>query len=172
MPPSRAEAVLLTGVYGSGKSAVAEEIASVLQERHVAYAALDLDWLEWFDAGWDDDEAERGVMLRNLEAVVGNYLSIDIRCFVMALSIESGQELARIKAVLPMPVRVVRLWVPFDLIEERVRHDTTTGRQVDLEWAQIWLEEGRGVGLEDLEIRNDRPIREVALDILGRLGWV
>jgi len=60
MQPSGAKAVLLTGVYGSGKTAVAEEIASVLEEQGMAYAALDLDWLGWFDAGWDDDAAELG----------------------------------------------------------------------------------------------------------------
>jgi adenylylsulfate kinase-like enzyme len=172
MPRSVAKAVLLTGVYGSGKSTVTEEIASVLEERHAPYAALDLDWLEWFDAGWDDDEAEREVMLRNLKSVVGNYVSIGITCFVMALSIESRLELDRLKAVLPMPVKVVRLSAPFELIEERLRRDTTSGRTVDLRWTRIWLCEGRGVGLEDFEIANDRPIREVALDVLDRLEWI
>ena len=55
-----AQAVLLTGVYGSGKTAVAEEIGTLMEERGVPYAALDLDWLAWFDAGWDDDDAEYG----------------------------------------------------------------------------------------------------------------
>jgi adenylylsulfate kinase-like enzyme len=47
--PGPAEAVLLTGVYGSGKSTVVEEMASLLEERGAPYAALDLDWLAWFD---------------------------------------------------------------------------------------------------------------------------
>jgi hypothetical protein len=38
-----AEAVLLTGVYGAGKTAVVEEIGTVLEERDAPYAALDLD---------------------------------------------------------------------------------------------------------------------------------
>lgn len=166
-----AHAVLVTGVYGSGKTAVAEEIASVLEERGVAYAALDLDWLGWFDAGWDDDDAEHRLMLKNLEAVVGNYFAIDIRHFVLALSIESQAELDSIDAVLPADLAVVRLTVPLATITERLRDDVTTGRQVDLHWAGIWLREGRGVGLEDFEVANDRPIREVAEDILARLGW-
>ncbi len=37
------EAVLITGVYGSGKTSVVEEIADVLERRGVPYAALDLD---------------------------------------------------------------------------------------------------------------------------------
>jgi tRNA uridine 5-carbamoylmethylation protein Kti12 len=43
--------VLITGVYGSGKSSVAEEMAAVLEERNASYALLDLDFLAWFDTG-------------------------------------------------------------------------------------------------------------------------
>jgi hypothetical protein len=39
-----AEGVLITGVYGSGKSSVAAEIAYLLQERRQPYALLDLDF--------------------------------------------------------------------------------------------------------------------------------
>ncbi|MGH3144298.1 MAG: hypothetical protein ACRDTR_00680 [Rubrobacter sp.] len=49
------EAVLITGVFGSGKTSVTEELADVLGERGVAYAALDLDWLAWFDTGSEDE---------------------------------------------------------------------------------------------------------------------
>jgi adenylylsulfate kinase-like enzyme len=45
----RAEGVLLTGVYGSGKSSVAQEIACLLEQRGEAYALLDLDYLSWGD---------------------------------------------------------------------------------------------------------------------------
>jgi adenylylsulfate kinase-like enzyme len=43
----RAEDVLLTGVYGSGKSSVAREIAYLLEQRGELYALLDLDYLSW-----------------------------------------------------------------------------------------------------------------------------
>jgi hypothetical protein len=33
------------------------------------------------------------------------------------------------------------------------------------------VREGRGAGLEDVEIRSDRPIRDVALEVMDRLGW-
>jgi adenylylsulfate kinase-like enzyme len=36
----RTEGVLLTGVYGSGKSSVAEEIAYLLEQRGEPYACL------------------------------------------------------------------------------------------------------------------------------------
>ena len=40
----RVEGVLLTGVYGSGKSSVAEEIAYLLEQRGEPYALPDLDY--------------------------------------------------------------------------------------------------------------------------------
>ena len=51
-----ADGVLITGVYGSGKSTVAAEVADQLERQQVAYAALDLDWLTWFEVpGLDHD---------------------------------------------------------------------------------------------------------------------
>jgi adenylylsulfate kinase-like enzyme len=38
-----AEGVLVTGVYGSGKSSVAAEIAYLLEQQGDPYALLDLD---------------------------------------------------------------------------------------------------------------------------------
>jgi hypothetical protein len=57
-----AEGVLLTGVYGSGKSSVAEEIAYLLEQRGEPYALLDLDYLSWAGNGIEDRAAEFGLM--------------------------------------------------------------------------------------------------------------
>ena len=171
MEPGSADAVLLTGVYGVGKTSVAEEIAEVFERRGTPFAALDLDWLAWFDAGWDDDEAEFRMMLENTSAVVADYLSAGIRFFVLALSVESAEEVAGIRGVPPMSMRVVRLTAEFDTIEERLRGDVTAGRQVDLRWAKMWLEEGTGIGFEDFTVAYDRPVRDVALEIMAGLGW-
>jgi hypothetical protein len=42
------EGVLITGVYGAGKSSVAEEVADALEARGARFGAVDLDWLMWF----------------------------------------------------------------------------------------------------------------------------
>jgi len=47
------DGVLITGVYGSGKSSVAAEIAFVLEDRGEPFALLDLDFLGWGGVpGW------------------------------------------------------------------------------------------------------------------------
>jgi MoxR-like ATPase len=48
VPSIEAESVLITGVYGAGKSSVAEEIAVALEARAVRFGAIDLAWLMWF----------------------------------------------------------------------------------------------------------------------------
>ena len=89
-------AVLLTGVYGAGKSTVAAEIAGMLEERGLPYAALDLDWLGWFDNGkLEYHGAGRSVMFANLSAVVGNYRRAGVRFFVLAWAVRAGLAFGR-----------------------------------------------------------------------------
>ena len=61
--------------------------------------------------------------------------------------------------------------VPLPEIEKRLRSDATTGRRADLREAAAWVASSVGVGIEDETVSNERPIREVAADILGWLGW-
>jgi adenylylsulfate kinase-like enzyme len=66
---SDAQAVVITGAYGTGKTSLVEEIADILEDRGDRYGALDLDWLGWFDLGFGDHGAGRPVMLKNVDAV-------------------------------------------------------------------------------------------------------
>jgi len=165
------EAVLITGVYGSGKSAVAQEIAYLLERQNAPYALLDLDFLGWADTGEGGRPAWLRVMLRNLVALVGNYLEVGVRFFVLAGAIRDLAELEALKAELSMSLRVVRLTVPLQEIENRLLPDPTAGRRDDLRGAASWMAGSVGVGVEDRTVPNDRPIREVAADILEWLGW-
>jgi hypothetical protein len=163
--------VLITGVYGSGKSAVAQEMAFLLEKQSAPYALLDLDFLGWADTGGGGRPVWPGVMLRNLAALVGNYLEVGVRYFLLAGAIRDLAELEALEAELSMPLRVVRLTVPLQEIEDRLRPDPTAGRQEDLRGAASWIAASEGVGIEDRTVSNDRPIREVATEILQWLGW-
>lgn len=168
---SDARALLLTGAYGTGKTSLVEEIADILEERDQRYGVLDLDWLGWFDPGFGEHDAGRPVMLMNLDAVVGNYYDTGVRRFAIAGSIASPGELRDLQEALAMPVRAVRLTLPFDEIERRLSASVTAGRHDDVLVAREWLAEGRGEDVGDLVIENDRPVREVALEILSALDW-
>jgi adenylylsulfate kinase len=166
-----AEAVLISGVFGAGKSSVAEEIAFLLEQRGVLYALLDLDYLGWTSVGGGSRAAGFRLMLRNLEAVAGNYLQAGVRRLVLAHFVRDSAELRGVREALGIPLRVVRLEVPLADIERRLASDVTSGRRDDLREAASSIAASEGAGIEDVLISNDRPIGTVARDVLAFLGW-
>jgi Adenylylsulphate kinase len=124
--------VLITGVYGSGKSSVAEEIAYLLEQRGEPYALLDLDYLSWAGTGTSDRASEFGLMLQNLAAVAANYRRAGIRLFVLAYFVRSSAEAQEVGKALGLSLRVARLTVRLPEIERRLAGDVTTGRRDDL----------------------------------------
>ena len=103
-------AILITGPFGVGKSAVTVEIANLL-EGEVAYAAIDLDWLMWYDDRRSEghSDATTDMLARNLAGVVANYREAGVRLFVLAGSVRAADELRALRAAVRMPMIVVRL---------------------------------------------------------------
>src|ERR1700728_4471357 len=166
-----AEGVLLTGVYGSGKSSLAQEIAYLLEQRGEPYALLDLDYLSWGGTGAGGRADEFGLLLQNLAAGAANYRRAGIRLFVLASFVRSADEVAGVREALGLPLRVVRLEVPLPDIEQRLAGDVTSGRRDDLRAAAESIAAAEGAGVEDVVIGNDRPVGVVARDVLSFLGW-
>ena len=164
------EALLLTGLFGTGKSSVASEMAETLEARGVLYAAIDLDWLCWGYAG-EGPGAEHRMLLANVVPVVVNYRSAGVTRFILARSMRTRDEVDGLREAIGMPLRVVRLTAPWDEIERRLRSDVTSGRQQDLREAAAWRDANDDEGAEDRVVANDRPIGEVAQEILVWLGW-
>lgn len=169
--PGTTEALAITGPYGSGKSTLAAQIADLIEVAGVRYGAIDLDWLGWFDNHGSLEQGDHSMVLRNLAAVVANYRAVGVDRFVVAHSLESADDVAMLSAAMAMPVRTVELVVPMDEIERRLAADPTTGRRQDLEEARRWVAESIGTGFADLTMANDRPITEVAAEIIAWLGW-
>jgi hypothetical protein len=169
--PDRQAGVLISGAFGTGKSSTAEEMATILEAGGLAYAAIDLDWLAWFDTGRDEKKEGERVMLDNLVAVVQNYLRVGVRYFVLAGWFENQGELDALRAVLPFPLTVVELRAPWPTIERRLRSSPTSGRLDDLRRARNQIEVVEGAPRVDATIDGDRPVGEVASDILRLLRW-
>ena len=172
MNKHEAEGVLLTGVYGSGKSSVAKEIAYLLEQRGEPYALLDLDYLSWAGDGTSDRASEFGLMLENLAAVAANYRRAGIRRFVLAYFVRSPGEVQGVREALGLPLRVARLTVRLPEIDRRLAGDVTSGRRDDLRAAAASIAAAEGAGVEDVVIGNDRPIGAVARDVMTFLGWL
>lgn len=163
--------VLITGVYGSGKSSVAAEISYLLERRRQPHALLDLDYLGWGGDNFDDHAAGFGLMLRNLAAVASNYRDAGISVFIVAYFVRSQAALSAVGEATGVPLRVVRLSVPLREIERRLAADATSGRRDDLQEAASSIATGEGVGVEDTTVVNDRPIGVIADEVMSWLGW-
>ena len=166
-----AEGVLITGVYGSGKSSVAAEIGYLLEQRRQPYALLDLDFLGWGVNYRDDGSDGFGLMLRNLATVVPNYREAGISVFVLACFVPDHDALRGIREAIAVPLRVVRLSLPLSDIERRLAADVTTERREELREAARQLAAGEGAGIEDVVLANDRPVAIVARQVMSWLGW-
>jgi hypothetical protein len=166
-----AEGVLITGVYGAGKSSVAAELAYLLQERGEAYALLDLDYLGWGGPPGRSELEQRQLMLANLCAVTANYRQAGVTLFVLAYFARDLAAVRAIREALGLPVRVVRLEIPLAEIGRRLASDPTTERQDDLRAAAGSVASGEGAGLGDTVISSDRPVPAVAGQVLAWLGW-
>ena len=168
---SDSRAILLTGVFGAGKSAVAEEIADLLEASTPPYAAIDLDWLCWSNVRGADHH-EHAILARNLAAVAAIYREAGVERFVLAGSVADAGMLQAVCDAMVVPVLVVRMTAPLAIIEERLSSSPTAGRVDDLARAREWLAAGTGAGLEDELIENVGSIRDTAVRVLELAGWL
>jgi hypothetical protein len=112
------------------------------------------------------------MMLRNLAAVAGNFRDLGVATYVAAYFVRDHAVLQGLREALGVPLRVVRLSVPLHDIEVRLAADVTSGRRDDLRDAAASIAASEGVGVEDLVVSNDRPVREIAHDVMRWLGWL
>jgi len=157
-------------VYGAGKSTVVADLADLLEQRGQRYGALDVDWLSWFDAGIGEAASQR-VVWANVASVCGAYQAAGVRLFALAWSVRDRAQLDALRQAVPVPMRVVRLEVDAALVERRLSGGPTAARRDDLRVARRWLADGVGVGLEDLRLPGDRPVRATSEAICAWLGW-
>lgn len=165
-------AVLISGAYGSGKSTVAEELVDLIEQRALPYALMDLDFLAWFYAA--DGDVEKRVLQQNVAALAANFREAGVRLFVLAWTLRDPAMVGGLSRALGVPLRVVRLTVPIEEIERRLRASASTEARIrdDLPRAAEQIAAAIGEGIEDLTLANEAPPREVAAEIARWLGWV
>ena len=164
--------MLVTGVYGAGKSTVVADIGALLESRGERYGVLDVDWLGWFDAGAGPQLNQR-VTLSNVRAVCACYLEVGVRRLALAWAARDRAQIEATRLAVGVPMAVVRLEVDSAVVHRRLASDPTQERREDdLRVALEWLAEGRGVGLEDLVLPGTLPVRQISQAICSWLGWL
>jgi adenylylsulfate kinase len=170
----RVPTLLITGTTGVGKSTVAAEINDALAALKVPNAAVDLDALVWqwpSTSGWNND-----LMFENLASLWPNYRAHGATRLILARVLEDPGELARYRAAVPgAEITICRLVAP-----EAARVHRLLGRMPpgpSREWhldRTVRLDSILSrLACEDFTVDNgDRPVREVALEVLVRAGWV
>ena len=114
------------------------------------------------------------MILENLQVVWPNFHSEGARHLVLTRTIQNAAIVDGLRAALgEAELSVVRVTAPADLVERRLR-GRDTGAVLEehlaetIEMARV-LDE---LAIEDFRVSNDRPIRETATDLLGRLEWI
>jgi hypothetical protein len=162
-------AALLTGTVGAGKTALAVEAGEVLSERAVPTAVVDLDWLGWFHGPVEPGE----LAVRNLATVWPNFRAAGAERLLLTRAVRSAEEVEAVRDALGgIPVALVLVTAPPAVVEARLRRrDTGTELAEHLAAARSWAAELDELPA-DVRIENgERPIREVALELVGALGW-
>jgi len=161
-------AVLLTGPVASGKTAVAQEMVGVCEERGLAAAAIDLDWLGWSTGG---SLRPNELIARNLAAVASNFAAAGIERVVLARAYVGESNLDAVKASLPgWKMAVVSLEASRATLEERVR-GRDTGVELEHHLGHIAEGHQRLHGARAV-INERRELRDVALEVMRIGGWI
>jgi hypothetical protein len=162
--------LLLVGTVGSGKTTVLLALGDQLSGRGEPHALVDLDWLAWVDPAPASGLSVQDILAANLTAAVETFRRAGVTRLVLARHLTSSTDLASIKAALGGAVlAVVRLEAPSAELEARARA-RDSGRDLQEHLAEI------NSALEPefayIAVANDdRPVAEVAVEILAAIGW-
>jgi hypothetical protein len=166
--------LLITGTVSVGKSTIAAEINDTLAALQIPNAAVDLDALTWQwppSSAWNND-----LMFENLAALWPNYQARGATHLVLARVLEDATELDRYRAAVPgAEITICRLVATTDTRIARTLGRMPSGPVRD--WHLARTEELDAVlerlGYEDFVVVNDaRRVRDVALEVLNRAGWI
>jgi hypothetical protein len=168
------QTLLITGTVAVGKSTIAAEINDALAGLKVPNAAVDLDALSWQwppSSKWNSD-----LRFENLAALWPNYLARGATHLVLACVLENSADLDRYRVAVPgADITVCRL-----VASEADRIARLLGRMPpgpSRDWHLARTVELNSIleqlAIEDFIVDNgSRPVREVAIEILVRAGWI
>ena len=158
---------------GAGKTAVLGEASDILAQRQIVHAAIDLDALGL--AHLPSAARSDGVMYDNLRSICRNYAALGVQRFLLARAIEDDAQLRLCRDIIPAAnTAVCRLTASVEAMKRRVqmRDLGISQREYVARVAKLNVILDRAK-LEDFAVINeDRPLTEVAIEVLVRAGWI
>ena len=162
----------ISGAVGVGKSSVLGELHDILANAKIPHGCVERDALGY---SWPTQGRFNEVMVqRNLSCLIANFLDGGATHLLIAGVIEGAEDLEVYSRCIPnAEIQVCRLTADLDLRRQRLRVrekgaglDWHLDRTVELD---AILDKAR---VEDFSVDNgDRPLREVALEVLTHAGW-
>jgi chloramphenicol 3-O-phosphotransferase len=165
--------LLFTGPTGVGKSAVLSAASSLLSVAGVPHASVTLSDVGRLYPTPADDEWNERIAHRNLQSLWRNYAAEGAERLLLERVLETRSLLSRIVAAVPgADIKVVRLRAPLPLLRERIAARQAEDPAWYLGAAEYLHSVFDTAGVEDFVVDNvDRPVRDVAADVLRLAGW-
>ncbi len=170
-----ADAILLTGTVGVGKTTVLTEIGEILDAAQEPYALVDLDWLAWIRPAEGSGATVTGVLGENLRHVAATFRSAGIRRIAVARAICDPGEVEAIRVALGASrLTVVRLTAAPPAIEDRLRaRDRGAQLTEHLLEAHAFKAAAEAAGIGDVVLRTDEADpTAVARAAMAQAKWI
>jgi chloramphenicol 3-O-phosphotransferase len=166
--------LIVTGPIGAGKTAVLHEADSLLVAVESRHATVELEELArcWSPAIGPD---RRSFVNRTLAAVWANFESVGADRLLLSGLVEQRSDVEGVvDSVQDAAVTIARLRAPLALLEQRIRsRETGLGVEGELDGARWWARHFEREHPEDFVVETEnRPVREIAREMLRRAGWL
>ncbi len=164
--------LVISGSMGSGKTTVLAEASDLLSAANIAHAAIDLDFIA---VGHLPAAASESLAARNLAAIWCNYAAAGVTRLLLSEALDTDAKRQQIQEAVPgAQITVCRLRARLAVMQQRVRQREPGMLQKQLVARVAELEASLDAGPpEDFSVANDdRPVTEVAREVLARARWL
>jgi dephospho-CoA kinase len=163
-------------MIGVGKTTLAEAISDRLHHAGVRHGLIDLDWLgQVYPPPKPHDHFSLGLGVRNLAAIVPNFVAAGAQRLVIAGTVTSRAELEEIRGALPgFDVVVFGVVAPEEQIAARIRRrDTGALRDDFLRRSAALATTIADARIDDQVVTNDDGALDHAVaGVLSLVDWI